>query len=145
MRVEYKTRNLTYTHFKTNPGPDPAEDEKTLDARMAEIVKAFDTARRPTRQRARAWITPVFATALWERAQPGVTHPHSIRRAAKKGTFSRCTKRGHSHVALTHKDWKVLPQSSDFATVAVTSPKSSGVPTASAAATGPSAPAPVGV
>jgi transposase len=41
MRVEYKTRNLTYTHFKTNPGPDPAEDEKTLDARMAEIVAAL--------------------------------------------------------------------------------------------------------
>jgi len=40
MRIDYKNRNLSYTHFKTNPGPDPAEDEKTLDARMAEIVAA---------------------------------------------------------------------------------------------------------
>jgi hypothetical protein len=31
---------LPYTHFKTRPGPDAAEDEKTLDARMAEIVAA---------------------------------------------------------------------------------------------------------
>ena len=40
MRIDYKNRSLPYTHFKTNPGPDPAEDEKTLDARMAEIVAA---------------------------------------------------------------------------------------------------------
>jgi len=38
MRIDYKNRSLPYTHFKTHPGPDPAEDEKTLDARMAEIV-----------------------------------------------------------------------------------------------------------
>jgi len=40
MRVDYKNRSLPCTHFKTNPGPDPAEDEKTLDVRMAEIVAA---------------------------------------------------------------------------------------------------------
>jgi transposase len=40
MRIDYKNRSLPYTHFKTNPGPDPAQDEKTLDARMAEIVAA---------------------------------------------------------------------------------------------------------
>ena len=40
MRVDYKNRHLTYTHVKTNPGPAPAEDEKTLDARMSEIVAA---------------------------------------------------------------------------------------------------------
>jgi transposase len=40
MRIDYKNRSLPYTHFKTNPGPDPAEDEKTLDARMVEIVAA---------------------------------------------------------------------------------------------------------
>ena len=38
MRVDYKNRSLPYTHFKTNPAPDPAEDDKTLDARMADIV-----------------------------------------------------------------------------------------------------------
>ena len=30
----------TYTHFKTAPGPSPAEDEKNLDARMAALVAA---------------------------------------------------------------------------------------------------------
>lgn len=40
MQVEYKNRSLLYTHFKTNPGPKPAEDEKTIDARMAELVAA---------------------------------------------------------------------------------------------------------
>lgn len=40
MRIDYRNRSLPYTHFKTNPGPDPTEDEKTLDARMAEIVAA---------------------------------------------------------------------------------------------------------
>jgi len=38
MRIDYKNRSLPYTHFKTNPGPGPAEDEKTLEARMAEII-----------------------------------------------------------------------------------------------------------
>ena len=40
MRIDYKNRSLPYTHFKTNPGPQPALDEKTLDVRMAEIVAA---------------------------------------------------------------------------------------------------------
>ena len=40
MRIDYKNRNLPYTHVKTRPGPDPAEDEKSLDARMAWIVEA---------------------------------------------------------------------------------------------------------
>jgi transposase len=40
MRIDYKNRSLPYTHFKTNPGPGPAEDEKTLDVRMAEIAAA---------------------------------------------------------------------------------------------------------
>jgi hypothetical protein len=40
MRVDYKSRSLPYSHFKTNLGPDPTEDEKTIDARMAQIVAA---------------------------------------------------------------------------------------------------------
>jgi transposase len=40
MRVEYKNRTLPYTHFKTNPRPNAAEDEKTIDARMAALVAA---------------------------------------------------------------------------------------------------------
>ncbi len=38
MRIDYKNRSLPYTHFKTHPGPGPAGDEKTLDARTVEIV-----------------------------------------------------------------------------------------------------------
>lgn len=49
MRVDYKTRSLPYTHFKTNPGPGPAEDEKTLDARMAQIVAVSSTQPQPRR------------------------------------------------------------------------------------------------
>ena len=45
MRIGRKNRSLPYTHFRTNPGPEPAEEEKTLNARMAEIVAA-DLARR---------------------------------------------------------------------------------------------------
>jgi hypothetical protein len=48
MRVEYKDRSLLFTHFKTNPGPKPAEDEKTIDARMAELVAAHAQPSRPT-------------------------------------------------------------------------------------------------
>ena len=48
MRVEYKDRSLLFTHFKTNPGPKPAEDEKTIDARMAELVAADAQPSRPT-------------------------------------------------------------------------------------------------
>ena len=44
MRVDYKARSLPYTHFKTHPGPGPAEDEKTLDARMAQIAAANSAA-----------------------------------------------------------------------------------------------------
>ena len=44
MRVDYKARSLPYTHFRTHPGPGPAEDEKTLDARMAQIAAANSAA-----------------------------------------------------------------------------------------------------
>jgi len=40
MRVDYKNRSLPYTHFRSSRGPDPVEDEKTLDARMAIILAA---------------------------------------------------------------------------------------------------------
>ena len=51
MRVDYKNRSLAYTHFKTNPGPNPAEDEKTLDARMSQVLAASSA--RPQAQPAR--------------------------------------------------------------------------------------------
>jgi transposase len=50
MRVDYKNRSLPYTHFRTNPGPSPAEDEKTLDARMGAIVAANAKAQRASPQ-----------------------------------------------------------------------------------------------
>jgi transposase len=43
LRIDYKNRSLPYTPFKTLPGPSPAEDEKTLDARMTALIAASDT------------------------------------------------------------------------------------------------------
>ena len=40
MRVDYKNRSLAYTHFKTNPGSRHAESEKTLDARLDQLIAA---------------------------------------------------------------------------------------------------------
>ena len=48
MRIDYKNRSLPYTHFKTSPGPNPVEDEKTLDARMAGIVAAANAQAAPS-------------------------------------------------------------------------------------------------
>ena len=50
MRIDYKNRSLPYTHFRTNPGPSPAEYEKTLDARMGAIVAANAKAQRASPQ-----------------------------------------------------------------------------------------------
>ena len=47
MRVDYKNRSLAYTHFKTNPGPQCAESEKTLDARLAQLIAARAEPSRP--------------------------------------------------------------------------------------------------
>jgi len=41
MRVDYKNRSLPYTFVKAKHSPDPAQDEKTLDARMNDIVAAY--------------------------------------------------------------------------------------------------------
>lgn len=38
MEVRYKNRTLAVTPFTTRPVPDPAEDEKTIDARMETIL-----------------------------------------------------------------------------------------------------------
>jgi hypothetical protein len=38
LRVYYKGRPLGFTTYGTYPVPDPAEDEKTLDARVDAIV-----------------------------------------------------------------------------------------------------------
>ncbi len=40
MRVAYKDRTLPYTYFKTRPRRQPAEDEKTLEARMDSLIAA---------------------------------------------------------------------------------------------------------
>lgn len=40
LRVYYKERPLAFTAYGTYPVPDPAEDEKTLDARVDAIVAA---------------------------------------------------------------------------------------------------------
>jgi transposase len=52
MRVDYKNRSLAYTHFKTNPGPRHAESEKTLDARLDQLIAATVAPSRPETIRA---------------------------------------------------------------------------------------------
>jgi transposase len=62
MRLRYKDRDLQYTQVKSSPRPSPAEDEKTIDARLDAVLAA----RRddsPTAEPARAWITGGLATA----------------------------------------------------------------------------------
>ncbi len=44
LRVTYKDRVLALTAYGTYPVPDPAVDEKTLDARVDAIVAAQKTA-----------------------------------------------------------------------------------------------------
>ena len=39
MAVHYKDRILEVTAYGTYPVPDPAEDEKTIDARVDQIVE----------------------------------------------------------------------------------------------------------
>ena len=61
MRLRYKDRDLQYTQVKSSPRPSPAEDEKTIDARLDAVLAA----RRddsPTAEPARAWITGGLAT-----------------------------------------------------------------------------------
>ena len=63
MRLRYKDRDLQYTQVKSSPRPSPAEDEKTIDARLDAVLAArrddSPTAAEPTR----AWVTGGLATA----------------------------------------------------------------------------------
>ncbi len=114
MRLRYKERDLQYTQVKSSPRPSPAEDEKTIDARLDAVLAA----RRddsPTAEPARAWITGGPATAPLRARRPPVTHPHST--GAPKGTFLLCAIRGHFYCALTPPpvpaagSWMILPAS----------------------------------
>jgi hypothetical protein len=40
LRVYYRDRPMAFTAYGSYPVPDPAEDEKTLDARLDAIVAA---------------------------------------------------------------------------------------------------------
>ena len=82
MRIDFKARSLPYTHFKTNPGP--AEDEKTLDARMAAFIAAGSATPRPNPPARKGVGKSGLRTSATGRAQPGFTHPHPTRRAIPK-------------------------------------------------------------
>jgi hypothetical protein len=56
MRLRYKDHDLQYTKVKSSPRPSPAEDEKTIDARLDAVLAARRDAS-PTAEPARAWIT----------------------------------------------------------------------------------------
>ena len=56
MRLRYKDRDLQSTQVKSSPRPSPAEDEKTIDARLDAVLAARQDDS-PTAEPARAWIT----------------------------------------------------------------------------------------
>ncbi len=56
MRLRYKDRDLQYTQVESSPRPSPAEDEKTIDARL-DAIPAARQDDGPTAEPARAWIT----------------------------------------------------------------------------------------
>ena len=58
MHVLYKGRVLSWTAFKTFPGPSPLEDEKTIDTRMADVLARLQTSKIIKEGHLdRAWIT----------------------------------------------------------------------------------------
>lgn len=88
MRLRCKDRDLQCTQVKSSPRPSPAEDEKTIDARLDAILAAHRDDG-PTAEPARAWITGGLATApLRARVAPPLPTPTQPER-----------RRGHSYCA----------------------------------------------
>jgi transposase len=83
LHVTHKTRILDVTAFRTLPKPDPAEDEKTIDARIEAVIRA----RHPTPHKPTAMDKAGSATAP------------SIARSARFTHSLPSPKRGHSHFA----------------------------------------------
>ena len=87
MRLRYKDRDLQYTHVKSSPRPSPAEDEKTIDARLDAVLAARpDNSAKPIRKGVDNGRASYGAVESARR--PPVTHPHSTK--APKGTFLIC-------------------------------------------------------
>lgn len=88
MRLRCKDRDLQCTQVKSSPRPSPAEDEKTIDARL-DAIPAAPRDDGPTAEPARAWITGGLATApLRARVAPPLPTPTQPER-----------RRGHSYCA----------------------------------------------
>ena len=87
MRVRYKDRALAFTRVRVAARPSPAEDEKTIDARLDAIVAARGNGDQ-TSQPAKAWITGGLATApLKARVARPLPTPTQTAQEAKRGHF----------------------------------------------------------
>ncbi len=87
MSLRYKDRALQYTRVKSLPRPGPAEDEKTIDARVDAIALAQQNTV-PNRQPARAWITGGLATApLKARVARPLPTPNPTPTPSRRGHF----------------------------------------------------------
>ena len=103
-----KDRDLQCTKVKSSPRPSPAEDEKTVDARL-DAVLAARCNDSPTAETARAWTTGGL-TAHGESASPA-RYPPALNQSAKgdipivrsQGTFLLCvdTRRHGTESRLT--------------------------------------------
>jgi hypothetical protein len=82
MRLRYNDRGLQYTQVKFSPRPSPAEDEKTIDARL-DAVLAARRDDRPTHEPATPWITGELATAPLK-ARVARPSPSCVDRSAEK-------------------------------------------------------------
>ena len=89
---DYKNRRLSYTHVKTNPGPNSAEDRKPPDVRIAGI-DAANAAKSQSRPSARKGADNAGLRYSAMGARSGPRYP------ALPKSESRAQK-GHSHVAV---------------------------------------------
>jgi hypothetical protein len=90
LKGRYKVRILTCTAFRKSPAPTPAEDEKTLDARLDATIAGITISNVPN-HRSRKIVDrggPSYSARVW-RATPALTNGQPM------------CKRGHSHFALT--------------------------------------------
>ena len=99
LRVRFKDRDLAFTPFNTLPAPPPAEDDKTLNARLDALIARNGP--RSTGSPCKGVGNGLARYGAMESAlRQAVTHPHSTR--------SSLPERGHFYLA-TEGDISTLP------------------------------------
>ncbi len=99
IRLRYKDRDLQYTHVKSSPRPSPAEDEKTIDARIDAVLAARrddNPTAEPTRARITGGLATAPLTARVARPFPPLNQSAKgdIPIVRNQGTFLLCVDRG---------------------------------------------------